>query len=63
MKANGEEVEFESVLQAILQRDGRDRRRAVAPLIKPRGAIEIDTTGKTIPEVVAEMLRQIESER
>ena len=63
MAADGEEVRYEDVLQAVVTRDGRDRSRAVAPLVKPDGAIEIDTTGLDIPEVTAELRRQVERAR
>lgn len=61
MKADGEKVELAQVLQAIVTRDGRDRSRAVAPLVKPEGAIEIDTSDKTIEQVIAEMLSHMEA--
>ena len=57
--AEGQEVEYEKVLQAVLTRDGRDRTRAIAPLVKPEGADEIDTTDMSIPEVTAELLRRV----
>ena len=63
MKADGQDVDYEQVLAAIVARDGRDRTRAVAPLMKPDGAIEIDTTDKTIPQVVAELRRHVEAAR
>jgi len=55
--ADGESVEYEKVLEAVLTRDGRDRSRAIAPLVKPEGAHEIDTTDMGIAEVTAELLR------
>ena len=57
MRADGQDVKFADVLEAIVQRDGRDRSRAVAPLVKPAGAVEIDTSELTIPQVVAQLLR------
>lgn len=59
LTAEGQEVEYEDVLQAVLTRDGRDRTRAIAPLVKPEGADEIDTTDMSIPEVTAELLRRV----
>ncbi len=63
MKANGEQVEFDQVLQAILERNGKDRTRAVAPLVKPENAVELDTTDMDIPQVVAELLEHVERKR
>ncbi|MHC4981913.1 MAG: (d)CMP kinase [Planctomycetota bacterium] len=61
MLADGQDVRYEEVLAAILERNGRDRSRAVAPLVKPQGAIEIDTTDMTIDEVVAELHRHVKA--
>jgi len=63
MNESGEKASPQEVLDAILQRDDRDRRREVAPLIKPPGAIEIDTTGMSIEQVTAELLRRLEGGR
>lgn len=63
MKADGEAVEYSQVLQSILMRDGRDRSRAVAPLVKPPGAIEIDTSDKSIEQVTAELFRYVEARK
>jgi cytidylate kinase len=40
-------------------RDGLDRSRKVGPLVKPRGAVEIDTSHLTTHDVVKKMLRHI----
>ena len=63
MLADGQNVRYEDVLAAILERDGRDRTRAVAPLVKPDGAIEIDTSEMSIEQVVAELRRRVEAMR
>ncbi len=61
LRANGEDVQYEQVLQAIITRDGRDRSRSVAPLIKPADAIEIDTSSMTIEQVTAVLLKHVRS--
>jgi len=63
MTADGERVTYEAVLDAIVTRDGRDRTRAVAPLVKPAGAIEIDTTNMRIEDVTAELARRVSAAR
>ncbi|HUS47739.1 MAG TPA: (d)CMP kinase [Phycisphaerae bacterium] len=63
MLADGRQADYEQVLRAVVRRDERDRNRAVSPLIKPAGAIEIDTTGKTVAQTVAEMLAYVEARR
>jgi cytidylate kinase len=35
----------------------------VAPLVKPEGAVEVDTSGNTIEQTQAELLRHLESIR
>jgi len=59
MAAAGEDVTYEAVLSAVVTRDGRDRSRAVAPLVKPDGAIEIDTTGMGVEQVTAALLGRV----
>jgi len=59
MLARGESASLEEILRAILERDAKDASRDVDPLIKPQGAIEIDTTGMTIEQVTAELLRHV----
>jgi cytidylate kinase len=63
LQAAGETVEYEQVLAGIVRRDERDRRRAVAPLVKPDGAIEVDTSSNTIEQTAAELLRHVEARR
>ena len=59
-KARGESSEYEQTLRAILRRDELDRNRAVAPLVKPQGAIEIDTSEMTIQQVIDALRRRVE---
>jgi cytidylate kinase len=59
MLAAGQAADYRQVLEAILLRDGRDQSRPVAPLVKPAGAIEIDTSHLTADEVTAELLRHV----
>ena len=41
-------------------RDGLDRRREVGPLVRPTGAVAIDTTHLSVSQVVNRMLRRME---
>jgi cytidylate kinase len=50
---------YEEVLREMQQRDERDYNRAVAPLRKADDAIELDTSGLTLDESIAELLRII----
>ncbi|OMH41286.1 (d)CMP kinase [Desulfurobacterium indicum] len=55
LKEKGYNVSFDQVLEEVKERDYQDRNRKVAPLTVPEGACIIDTTGKTIKEVVREI--------
>ncbi len=56
LRAMGKDISYEEVLKAILDRDERDKNRAVAPLRPPEGAIIIDNTSKTSQQIVEEIL-------
>ncbi|WP_457569291.1 (d)CMP kinase [Desulfurobacterium sp.] len=55
LKEKGYNVTFEQVLKEVKERDYQDKNRKVAPLTVPEGACIIDTTGKTVEEVVREI--------
>jgi cytidylate kinase len=59
MRADGQDVTYEDVLAAIVTRDGHDSTRAVAPLMRPPGAVVIDTSDRTIAQTTAELVRQV----
>jgi CMP/dCMP kinase len=44
--------EVSAMSRAIRERDGRDSSRAASPMVRPPDAIEIDTTGRSVDEVV-----------
>lgn len=60
-RARGENVAYEEVLTMMLRRDEIDSHRAVSPLRVPEGAVVIDTTGLTVEEVLARVLRYAET--
>ncbi|MEN3042792.1 MAG: (d)CMP kinase [Fervidobacterium sp.] len=62
LKEKGIEVSYDELLTQIKKRDENDSTREIAPLIKPHGAIEIDTSNLTIEQVVEKIL-QIVKER
>lgn len=55
----GYETSLEEIIKDIIKRDEIDSNREFAPLVKAEDAIEIDTTGKTITEVVDCVLSQV----
>lgn len=54
--ARGERVAYEEVLEALRRRDALDRSRSVSPLVKADDAVEVDSTGRPVESVVAEIL-------
>lgn len=51
----GYSVTYEDVLREVIERDKSDRNRTFAPLKVPEGAVIIDTTGKSLEQVVEEV--------
>jgi cytidylate kinase len=56
LKEVGNSVSIATLSKAIQERDDRDRRRTVSPLKPAEDAIEIDTTGLGIREVVEKVM-------
>ena len=60
-RRSGESGASEAAVQAALrERDHRDSTRAYAPLQRAEGVQEIDTTDRSVEEVVAEIMQVIE---
>ncbi len=57
--SKGEEVDFETTLKEMLDRDERDSERALAPLIQAEDAILVDSSDCGVDDVVAKMLRHV----
>jgi cytidylate kinase len=53
LAAAGHAVDHDEVVRAVVERDRRDSTRAVNPLRKAADAVEFDTSGLTLDEVVA----------
>lgn len=60
LNASGKNYELLDMIEQINKRDKIDSTRAVSPLKKADDAIVIDTDGKTIDDVVSEMLDYID---
>ncbi|SMO32408.1 cytidylate kinase [Balnearium lithotrophicum] len=52
LKEKGFNVTFEEVLKEVIERDKKDESREFAPLKVPEGAVIVDTTGKSLEEVL-----------
>lgn len=59
MKEKDFNVSLEEIKRDILNRDQQDMNRLINPLKRADGAIEINSTGKTMEEVVEEILSYI----
>jgi cytidylate kinase len=58
LKERGQtDFDYNTVLADIKERDYEDMNREIAPLKKAQDALELDTTGKTIPHIVDEIIR------
>lgn len=56
LKEKGYNTNLEEIIKEIEERDRIDSTREVSPLVKCKDAFEIDTTDKTIDDVVSEIL-------
>lgn len=62
LQDRGQTGSLDEVLTQIVDRDERDRSRDVGPLVMADDAVEVDTSGKTIDQVV-DLLERIARER
>ncbi len=60
LKNIGQDVTLQGLLDEVAKRDARDKQRAIAPLAPASDAWVLDTTGKGIEDVCAEILREIQ---
>jgi cytidylate kinase len=59
LTAKGVEVDLESTMAEMRERDERDSGREVAPLTQAKDAILVDSSQRSLDEVVAEMLKHV----
>ncbi len=59
LEARGITATPEEVRREIAGRDRQDRERALAPLVVPDGAVVIDSTGRSVEDVVQLMLEEV----
>jgi cytidylate kinase len=59
LRAKGDDVDQDEVLAALLERDRRDSEREVAPLRKADDAVEVETSGQTLDEVVDAVVKVV----
>ncbi|MCE9575885.1 MAG: (d)CMP kinase [Deltaproteobacteria bacterium] len=59
LQAAGQDVDLESTLRDIRERDERDASRAIAPMVAADDAVLFDSSQLTLDEVVAELLAAV----
>lgn len=59
LEGRGEQADYDEVLRDLIERDKRDKTRAIAPLVAATDAILIDTSHKSLEQVVEQITRQI----
>jgi cytidylate kinase len=57
----GVSLTLEETLAEINERDRRDSQRADSPLVRAEDAVYLDTSGKSIEEVLQEILKLVET--
>lgn len=57
LKNQGREISLDELEQSIYERDRKDSTRALAPLRKATDAIEIQTDGLTVPDVINQIVQ------
>lgn len=62
LRASGEAVTLKQTIAEVIQRDDQDARREHAPLRRAADAVEIDSTGLSIAEVLA-LMEKVVGER
>jgi cytidylate kinase len=63
LKERGHEVLLDEVLRDVVRRDRQDSEREIAPLQASEDAVLVDSTGKSIEDVVEEMFRAIKTRK
>lgn len=53
--------DLDAIRRSIEQRDAEDKARKAGPLVEPKGALRLDTSGLTLEEVVARILAAVGS--
>jgi cytidylate kinase len=57
----GMKVDFNDTLEEVRKRDDNDMNRAISPLRKAEDAFSIDSTGRTVEEIVEEMASRVKA--
>jgi cytidylate kinase len=55
-----DDLDYDQVAQDLVRRDRSDSTRAASPLVTPDGAVEYDTTGIGVDQVVDDLVALVE---
>ncbi len=59
LRGQGVEMDVAAIAEDVARRDRQDMGRALAPLVKPEGAVVVDSTARSLDDVVDTMLRVV----
>jgi len=59
LKEQGKRVSLDETLEEMIERDRRDQERALAPLRRAEDAVAIDSTGRTVDQVMERIMQEI----
>jgi len=62
LRDKGIDIEYEDVLEDIIERDHNDMNRPIAPLKPAPGSVRLDTTGLSLEEAEAALLQTIHAQ-
>lgn len=60
LREQGVDIDIVTLERQIIARDDKDKERDLSPLVKAQDAIMIDTTEKSIPQVIDEIIAALE---
>lgn len=63
LKEKYPDISYDEVKDDLMKRDETDIKRETAPLLKAEDAVEIDTTGLSVEEVVQEIMKTVKKKR
>jgi cytidylate kinase len=59
LKEQGKRVSLDETLEEMVERDRRDQERALAPLRRAEDAVAIDSTGRTVDQIMERIMQEI----
>jgi cytidylate kinase len=59
LQGQGKQVSLDETLEEMVERDRRDQERALAPLRRAEDAVAIDSTGRTVDQVMEQIMHEI----